>query len=199
MSKDCPAVNIYDSLKHCKGEPTLPGLRPQAWALPKALITLWPTLPKPSDEAATMESIAAYKGDFSLAADAKWKRIDILDAASNVTSASQGEYPSKTFLNSSTLKYAGNNEAATGFARMANNDDLVYIVQQRDGKFRVLGNEMFQTNTNPGQDSGMAVTDASGTTLEISVTDVCPAPYYTGKLVTEEGTIDCATGTIEAA
>ena len=44
-------------------------------------------------------------------------------------------------------------------------------MQQRDGKFRVFGNEMFHTDTKPGQDSGTAVTDASGTTLEISVTD----------------------------
>lgn len=199
MTKNCTAVNIYDSLIHCKGETVLPGLRPQAWAIPKSMILIWPTLAKPSDEGATMESIATYKGDFGLAADASWRTIDLLDTASNITSASQGDKPSKTFLNSSTIKYAGTNEAATGFARMANSDDLVYVVQQRDGKFRVIGNEMFETNTNPSQDSGMSVTDASGTTLEISVTDVCPAPYYTGKLVTADGVIDCATGKMEAA
>lgn len=199
MKKNCPAVNIYDSLIHCKGETVLPGLRPKAWWIPKSQITGWPSLPSPSDADATMESIATYSGDFSLAADATWLTIDLLDTASNITSASQGEKPSKTFLNSSTLKYAGNNEAAVGFARMANTDDGVYIVQQRDGKFRVIGNEMFETNTNPGQESGMAVTDASGTTLEISVTDVCPAPFYKGKLVTEDGILDCSTGELEAS
>lgn len=199
MKKNCTAVNLYDSLIHCKGETVLPGLRPRAWWIPKSQIVKWPTLAKPTDEGATMESIATYKGDFALAADAVWLFIDILDTASNVTSASQGDKPSKTFLNSSTLKYAGNNEAATGFARMVNCDDGVFIVQQRDGKFRVIGNEMFETNTNPGQDSGMAVTDASGTTLEISVTDICPAPFYVGKLLTAEGVIDCATGLLEAA
>lgn len=199
MKKNCTAVNLYDSLIHCKGETVLPGLRPQAFCIPKYQIVKWPVLAKPSDEGATMESIATYKGDFTLAADAVWLSIDILDTASKISSASQGDNPSKTFLNSSTLKYAGNNEAAAGFARMANADDLVYVVQQRDGKFRVIGNEMFETDTKPGQDSGMAVTDASGTTLEISVTDICPAPFYPGKLVTADGTIDCATGLLEAA
>ena len=94
---------------------------------------------------------------------------------------------------------AGNNAAAVGFARLANSDDFVYIAQQRDGKWRVIGNESFETNTNPSQDSGMAETDASGTTLEISVTDVCPAPFYVGKLKTSDGTLDCATNTIEEA
>ena len=199
MSVNCNAVNIYDSLIHCKGETVLPGLRDQAYGIPKSAIIKWPTLAKPTDDGATMESIATYKGEFTLAADAKWLKIDLIDTASNITSASQGDKPSKTFINSGTLKYAGNNEAATGFARMANTDDLIYVVQQRDGKFRVLGNRMFSTNTNPGQESGMAVTDASGTTLEISVTDVCPAPFYTGKLLTEDGVLDCATGELEAA
>lgn len=195
----CNAVNLYDSLIHCKGETVLPGLRPEAYAIAKSQIVKWPTLAKPSDTSATMESIATYDGDFVLAADAKFFKIDILEAASNVTSASQGETPSKTFLNSSTLKYAGTNAKATGFCRMANSDDLVYILRQRDGSFRVLGNEMFDTNTNPSQDSGMAVTDASGTTLEITVTDVCPAPFYTGKLPIEDGELDCATGEVTAS
>ena len=65
-----------------------------------------------------MRSIATYKDDFGLAADSKWRSIDLVDTASNFTSASQGEDPSKTFLNSTTLKYAGTNEDATGFARL---------------------------------------------------------------------------------
>lgn len=199
MKRNCAANNLYESLVHCKGETVLPGLRPEAYAIPKRLIIKYPVLPDPSSEGATMESIATYKGDFSLAADAKFIVIDILDTASNVTSASQGDKPSKTFLNSCTLKYAGNNEAAAGFARMANSDDFLYVVRQRNGKYRVVGNEMFETNTNPSQDSGMAVTDASGTTLEISVTDICPAPFYVGKLVTEDGVIDCTDGSVEVA
>lgn len=199
MDKDCASVNLYRSLKHCKGKTTLPGLRPEAWGIPKSQITKWPKLPDIDAENVTMETLAVYDGDFGLAADAVFFRIDILDSASNSTSSSQGEKPSKTFVNNATLKYAGNNEAATGFARMANSDDLIYVVRQRDGKFRVIGNEMFETNTNPGQDSGMAVTDASGTTLEISVTDICPPPFYVGKLKTADGVIDCATGEITVA
>lgn len=198
MDKNCAAVDLYASLDFCSGETTLPGLRPEAYAIPKRNIVSFPKLPELASKDATMESIATLVGDFTLAADKKFFRIDILDQASNLTSASQGEKPSKTFLNSTTLKYAGNNAKAIGFARMANADDLVYVVRQRDGIYRVVGNEMFQTNTNPGQDSGMSVTDASGTTLEISVTDICPAPIYMGRLVTVDGVIDCSTGEIEA-
>ena len=194
---ECTINNIYDDLSFCKGKTVLPGLRPKAYYIPKEQIVKFPTLPEVDAEGATMESIATYSGDFVFQADAVAKRIDILSPASNITSASQGEKPSKTFANSATLKYAGNNEKAVGFCRLANTDDFVYFIQQRDGKFRVLGNEAYETNTNPSQDSGMAETDASGTTLEITVTDVCPAPFYSGKLLTSDGTLDCATGQIE--
>lgn len=195
----CPTLDIYESLEHCLGETVLPGLRQRAWGIPKKQILKWPKLPNPSDEGATMETIASYEGDFSLAADAAFFTIDILDTASNIKSESQGTLPSKTFVNTLTLKYAGNNAAATGFCRLANSDDLVYIIQQRDGAFRVLGNEMFRSDTKPSQESGMEVTDSSGTQFEITVTDVCPAPFYSGKFKTADGTMDCATGDVEAS
>lgn len=195
----CKTLDIYESLEHCLGDTVLPGLRQRAWGIPKSKIVKWPKLAAPSDEGASMASIATYVDDFTLAADAAFFAIDILDSASNLKSEPQGSVPSKTFLNTLTLKYAGNNAAAAGFSRLANSDDLVYIVQLRDGSFRVLGNEMFRTDTKPSQDSGMEVTDASGTQLEITATDICPAPFYTGKFKTPEGIMNCATGELEAA
>ncbi len=199
MNPNCAAANLYDSLTFCKGTTTLPGIRPEVYGIPKSQIVTYPKLPSPDDEGATMKSIATYVGDFVLAADAAFIKIDVLTPASNLKSESQGEKPSKTFLNSASLKHAGNNEEATGFCRLVNSDDFLFVIRQRDGKFRVLGNEMFETEVKPSQDSGMAVTDTSGTMLEASVTDVCPAPFYVGKLKLEDGTLDCATGEMEAA
>lgn len=58
---------------------------------------------------------------------------------------------------------------------------------------------MMETDTQPAQDSGQAVTDSSGTTFTATVSDVCPAPFYTGKVLTEKGVYNCATNTLEAA
>lgn len=96
------------------------------------------------------------------------------------------------------MKHAGCDEEATGFCRMANCDDLVYLVQQRNGKYRVVGNEMFETNTKPAQASGAKETDTSGTTISVEVSDVCPAPFYVGKIVTDDGEIDASTGELTA-
>ena len=95
-------------------------------------------------------------------------------------------------MNAATLLHPGTGEAATGFSRQANNDDMVYIVQQKDGKFRVLGNDMYLNDTTFDQKLGGAATDEMGTTFTVSVTDVCPAPYYIGEIVTADGIINAA-------
>ena len=53
---------------------------------------------------------------------------------------------------------------------------------------------MFSTNVKPTQESGAKETDASGTTLNIEVSDVAPAPFYKGLIPTDDGDIDASTG-----
>ena len=73
---------------------------------------------------------------------------------------------------------------------MANNDDLVYLVQTKKGKWRVIGNDMYQTETVIDQKLGGAATDEMGTTLTVTCTDLAPGLFYTGEIVTEEGIIN---------
>ena len=190
----CASTALYESLVHCKGATVLPGLRPHIFYIPKSDIVTFPTPPNTVPSGGTMGALATISENFVLAADAKWKKIDIVASASNVNSESQGEAPSKTFNNTGVFKYPGNNAEAAAFCRQANADDIVYLWPQRDGQYRVLGNPMFETNTTPAQESGSAETDASGTTINVAVTDTMPSPFYTGKIETEDGDISGADG-----
>ena len=194
MGNECSTLNLYDSVRFCDGTTVMPGIRRKAYFIQQDNIAKYPKLPKLSDEAVKMGELACYEGNFMLMADAKFKVIDLDDSASNVVSESQGEKPSKSFLNKATFKHPGKGEEATGFARLANGSNLLFIYQERDGSFRVIGNEMFSTNVKPAQESGSKETDASGTTFNIEVTDVCPAPFYKGIIPTEEGDVDASTG-----
>lgn len=197
MAKECTNAALYSSLQYCKGKPMLPGIRSRLYFIPKRDIVKWPTLP---DTAETeMGELATYEGDFTLASEAKWAYIDLVDNKGKIESESQGDKPARSFLNKTSVTHPETDEEATGFARQANSDDFVYLLQVRNGKFRVLGSEMFPTDTKPKQDSGEGVTGDFGTTLDIECTDVCPAPYYKGKIVTADGTIDAATGQPAAA
>lgn len=190
----CASTALYESLVHCKGTTVLPGLRPHIFYIPKSDIVTFPTPPNTVPSGGTMGALATISEDFVLKADAKWKKIDIVASASNVNSESQGEAPSKTFNNTGAFRYPGNNAEAAAFCRQANADDIVYLWPQRDGQYRVLGNSMFETNTTPAQESGSAETDASGTTINVAVTDIMPSPFYTGKIETEDGDISGADG-----
>ena len=102
-------------------------------------------------------------------------------------------------MNKATILYAGTDEAATGFCRQANIDQLVYAIPQRDGKYRILGSESFDINTKPSQASGEGDTGTGGTTIEVEATDICPSPFYTGTLDTVDGKISGADGSIQPA
>ena len=180
----------YTDLGWCEGTQQLPGIRPKAYAIAKRDIVSWPVLPE--KVTTKMGELATYSGSFTLAAEAKWQEVGVLVDKSPVTAVTQGTKPSKTSLNTGVFMHPGVEEEATGFVRQANNDDMVYAFQQKNGKFRILGNEMFESETDFEQTLGGAPTDEMGTKLTVKVTDVCPAPFYIGPIVTEDGTINPA-------
>ena len=103
----CNTSNLYESLRFCDGITVTPGIRRRAYVISQDDIVKYPELPKLSDENVKMSELATLIGDFVLAADKVFKVIDLDDSASNVTSESQGEKPSKTFLNKATFKHFG--------------------------------------------------------------------------------------------
>lgn len=196
MSKNCTGTSLYQSLVFCQGKTILPGLKGCYYAS-KTDIATFPTLP---DKAETnMNELSILKGSFVMADSKKFHKIDLNLDKGQIEYETQGEYPSVTFLNKATFNHQENDEDAAAFVRQAVADDLIMVVPTRDGKWRVLGNEIFRTKVAPKGTSGEGVTGQSGTTIEVSVTDVCPAPFYEGTLPTDDGEIKCgkqATGVV---
>lgn len=180
----CTTIDLYKSILKCAGQRYMPGIRPKVYFILKENIVAWPSVV--NEVTTDMGDIAKTSGNFSLAASKKWQRLDLVDLKSNFHAASQGEAPSKTYLNTVTLVVGGTGEEITGFMKAANNDALVYLVQQRDGKFRLVGNAAFDVDTSCEQESGANITDNAQTTVSLSVTDDCPCPFYTGKIETAD-------------
>ena len=178
----------FENLDWIPGNASIPGIYQNAYAIPKTDIVTWPAViasPASSAEAVTLA------GDFVLVALKTWKKINHIDKKSLVVCEPQGEERSQTFLNKATLKTALTSEEATAFAMKANNDDLVFLVREKDsGKWRVIGNEMFSTLTKASLAIGGEPTSERGMNLEIEVTDGIPAPFYDGAIVTDDGDIN---------
>lgn len=190
--ENCNDAALYESLKYCPGQAVLSGVRLRAFGAPKTEIMKFPVLP--GKEAASMGDKAVLTGEFVMAADAKWRVIMLTPNKGQVTWEPQGEPPSATFLNKVTLPHPNIDEDAAGFSRQVLNDDWVFVVQQRDGKCRVVGNDMFPTIVKPSGGTGEGSTGEVGSSFEVQADDICPAPFYTGTLETDEGTFDCSTG-----
>ncbi len=196
----CTTSTLYKSIEACPGKKILPGIRRRLYYIDKASIVAFPTLPDIGAEGVTtMEALARLSGSFELAADKFFQFIDLKDEASNVTFETVGEDGSKLFHNQATAIVAGQPDEVKGFARQALNDDIVYVYQNRDGSFAVLGNDMFKCHTAPSGDTAAEATGATTTTFAIDVYDNCPVPTYVGVLPLSATThMDCSTGLIEA-
>ncbi len=179
-----------NSLEWCEGQVNLPGLRPKLYYIPKSDIVKWPVLPDTLGAGDTMGKLATYTGSFELAADKKWLSMDIIVDRSPATAAVQGTKPGKTYLNQLVVVVPNVDAEAAGFSKLAANSDYVYLVQQKNGKFRLVGNEMFQTNTDVELALGGEATEEMGTTITASVTDTCHMPFYPGQIETESGIIN---------
>ena len=192
MASKC--TSIQKSLGWCQGTPELPGVRRRIYYLAKSEIVKFPDLPR--DELGRAIS-AILSGSFELAADAKWKYIDILPDKSQLTSEAQGELPSQTQLNKLTAVHPGVGADASAAAAYINNTDNIFVVEDMKGNYRVLGNDKWSTKATVAQDLGQGATGTTSTTISVEATDEVPAPFYTGTLETEEGDIDCSNGTVK--
>ena len=171
------------SLSWCQGTPELPGIKRRIYYI----IVTWPTLPK---DAAGRPTSAKYSGSFVLAADATWKHIDVLPDKCQVTSEAQGEVPSQTQLNKLTAVHPAVGEEASAAAAYINNSDNVFLVEDMKGKYRVIGSDLYNTKATVAQDLGQGATGTTSTTINAEATDIVPAPFYEGEIVTEDGTIN---------
>ena len=178
---------IQQSLAWCQGTPELPGIKRRIYYISKDQIVSWPTL---TYDALGRLTSAAYSGSFVLAADATWKFIDILTDKSQLTSDPQGEFPSQTQLNKLVAVHPSVGVEASALSAYVNNNDCVYLVETVRGKFRVVGSEKWQVKSTVAQDLGQGATGTTSTTLNVEATDECPAPFYDGEIVTEDGIIN---------
>ena len=192
MASNC--TSILKSLAWCQGTPELPGIKRRIYYIGKDQIVKWPTL---SHDNRGRLTAAAYAGNFVLAADANWKYIDILPDKSQLTSEAQGEYPSQTQLNKLTAVHPGMGVEASALAAFVNNNDCVFLVETVRGKYRVVGSEAWQVKSTVAQDLGQGPTGTTSTTLSVEATDECPAPFYYGKIETEDGIIQPETASME--
>jgi len=189
-AKTC--FSTLKSLKRCEGIPVTPGIKRSAYLVAVSDIVGFPALP--TDEYGRPTS-ATYQGQFTLAEGKKWLRYDHLPSKAEFKSETQGEEPSKTFKVTTTIVHPGIGEEAAAAATSLINTRVIALVEDMDGRFRVVGCEKYNgASVSPSRDNGQGATGSAGTTFALEADDVADAPFYTGPIETEDGIINEATG-----
>ena len=178
---------LMGSLIWCEGKPVYPGIRRRLYYTAKSNITKWPTLPV--DEFGRPTS-SILQGSFEMAADKVFHYIDVLAEKSGITSEPQGEAPSQTQLNKLVAVHPGVDDKASMASAYFNNSDIVVLIQDMNGKYRMLGNETWQGKATVNQDLGQGSSGNANTTINVEHTDLIPAPFYEGIIPTEDGNIN---------
>jgi hypothetical protein len=189
-------MSNLENMDWVDGQVSVPGIYPVVYYATKNDIIAWPQF---AAAPASVDDEVKLAGNFTLGLEDDevttkvWKRINCIDVKSEPTSEQQGEIRCKTYSNKMTLVTSLNNEAATAFAKLAANTDIVYIFQEREsGKYRVCGSEKFLTETKVTHKTGGAPTSEKGTTLEIEAVDICPFPFYDGLITDDAGEVNAA-------
>lgn len=181
--KKCPT--LQKSLDWCEGTPQYPGFRRRVYFCNKALIVAWPEFE--TDEFGRVTS-TLLQGNFELAEDAYWQYLDVNTDKSAVTSEAQGEVPSQTQLNKATFVHNGIDALATEVAAMISYGDNVFVFEDTQGHFRVIGNRRWRTKSTVNQDQGQG-TNPANTIINVEATDIVAPPFYNGSLATEDGEV----------
>lgn len=192
--KSCDA--ILESLDWCYGMPALSGMMSRLYVIPAAWLV---KRPKYVLDKYGRPTSAVLTGSFETAADKKWQYIDIDPQRSHFTSEPQGEVPSQTQLNKLDALHPGVDERATIVASMLNNNNVVGIFQDMQGRARVLGSERYIPKWTHNQDGGEGNAGTTSTTIHCEVTDLTDAPFYVGEIETVDGTVTFSLPGDEAA
>lgn len=186
-SSSSTCQSVLKSMKWCEGKFVKPGIRRRAFGIAADQIMKWPKYSR--DDLGRVTS-SVLSGKFVLKEGAKWQQFDHLPAKAVFKSESQGEYPSQSFKVNASLVHPGVGEAAADATASLLNTNAVFLVEDMEGRFRLLGSEDYDSVVTTSRDSGQGPTGSANTTVNIETSMEVDAPFYEGEIVTEDGTIN---------
>ena len=186
MAKTCDP--IQQSLGWCEGKPQYAGIRRRIYFTNRHNVVEYPVVPV--DENGHPLPDGVLSGVFKLREGALFNHIDHLPDKAQTTSESQGEYPSQSSHDKVVAIHPGIGAEASGAAAYLHNTDNVYIIEDFDGRARVIGIEpMWKTKASVAMDFGQGAAGTAATTITIEGDNRIPFPEYRGTITTEEGEI----------
>lgn len=183
--------NILKSMRWCQGKTVKPGIRRRVFGISGDQILKFPTIQRDNLGRATS---SVLQGNFQLVENAKFSIIEHIPNKASFKSETQGEYPSQSFKVTASVVHPGVGEEAADATAAFLNSNCVFLVEDMEGRFRMIGSEDYDSVTTSQRDNGQGPTGSAGTTITIEASMDVDAPFYEGEIPTEDGVINEGAG-----
>ncbi len=143
-------------------------------------VQTWPSLPS---TATTYEHLVSYESDFVMKTGKQFWEFNATVERSSLNFESAGERGSKSAVNLLEIVRASIDDTILGFLESHKNDEMVWIVEDLDDNFRVLGTKQLPAMIEEfGGNSGATVSDDKHAKVTVRASgDI--ARVYTGQTI----------------
>lgn len=167
------------SVTYAKGRYNPAGITKVYWALPED-IAIFPVLKTPDDADATLSSLVTYATAIIMKAGKKFQEIYCTLEEGELKSTFAGNRDGKGKENMLEISFPGNDADFLGFEAYAANRDFIFLVKEKNGKYRVLGSLEDAAYLESGDaTSGKKIADGRKNVLTFKASGPTAPPIYT--------------------
>lgn len=185
--QNCTDVQaLHNSLSLCKGKPFLRGIK-RIFFAPKSYFTAIPyktaahlkqIMENDAHDSPTTMHLARAAGyaysQFTFAADKSWHELQVIDTVGNLQTETQGDKWGRTFHTTLSVRTPRTGYYAIVEGIRLTYDDIVFLVEKRNGDVLVLMDETNQANVTVNTATGEGTDGDFGTTVNIELDSILP-------------------------
>jgi hypothetical protein len=167
------------SVTYAKGRYNPAGITKVYFALPEDIAT-FPVLDTPDTVGATFSTLVTLPGAIVMAVGKKFQEIYCTLEEGELKSTFAGNRDGKGKENMLEISFPGNDADYLGFEAYAANRDFVFLVKEKNGKYRVLGSPEDPAYLDTGDaTSGKKIADGRKNVLTFKASGATAPPIYT--------------------
>lgn len=169
------------AITYPKGRYNPAGITEVYYAIPEDIAT-FPVLADPGT-ATTFSSLIEYADEITMKTGKLFQPIYCTIETGQIQASLVGPRDGKGYENTLTISFPGNDSLFLGFKAYMANRDAIFLVREKNGKIRVLGNlEDTATMDTDDEKSGQKIADGRASVLTFKASGATSSPVYTSDI-----------------
>ena len=179
----CMAITIFDTT-HTDGSDNTPGVqRVILFARLSDIATLPVPILDDSTGSGSFSDLVTITGNIIMLPNKNFYQLYCTLETAKLDCKAQGSLDCMSYLNELSLFHPGQSAQLLGLLTWAKNSDLIILVPESDGQFRLLGRAGYPAKLSAGDSTtGATGTDKRGATATFKSIDKRPCAIFTGKV-----------------